>query len=252
MAEEVIISRQSWHFSFVDNRVKVLFPICTLNWRVNIYVFRQRKGENRRKEGTNIFIKIYSLWYCIHFLKTLTVCFHWNFSLIIIIIRGGKHFCYEIKKSIKSSQLTELFPNNHGNVEEYAKISGRFEGNTWNYKERSVIKHTWSRNGPKVHLPGFWEDWRRVTQKISKNIDWAESRILGALSKLDEFFLNPQVRTCSVAVPGTFRNNGSEKREPTEDHSLGDLSPEAVFSACQPINLNDSEQEETHHGSESF
>ena len=40
----------------------------------------------------------------------------------------------------------------------------------------------------------------RVTKKLSKKFSKTESRILGALSKLDEFLLNPQVRTCSVAV----------------------------------------------------
>ena len=47
----------------------------------------------------------------------------------------------------------------------------------------------------------------RVTKKLSKEFSKTESRILGALSKLDELLLNPQVRTCSVAVPGTSRNN---------------------------------------------
>ena len=81
----------------------------------------------------------------------------------------------------------------------------------------------------------------RVTKKFSKEFSRTESRILGALSKLDEFLLNPQVRTCSVAVPGTSRNNDSENRKPTGDHSLGDPCPEAVFSACHPSNLNESE-----------
>ena len=53
----------------------------------------------------------------------------------------------------------------------------------------------------------------RVTEKLSKELSRTESRILGALSKLDAFLLNPQVRTCSVAVPGTSRNNDSENRE---------------------------------------
>ena len=86
----------------------------------------------------------------------------------------------------------------------------------------------------------------RVTKKLSKEFSRTDSRILGALSKLDEFLLNPQVRTCSVAVPGTSRNNDSEKREPTGDRSLGDPCPEAVFSVCHSGNLN-SEQDETHH-----
>ena len=38
----------------------------------------------------------------------------------------------------------------------------------------------------------------RVTKKLSKEFNKTESRILGALSKPDEFLLNPQVRTCSV------------------------------------------------------
>ena len=52
----------------------------------------------------------------------------------------------------------------------------------------------------------------RVTKKLSKEFNKAESRILGALSKLDEFLLNPQVRTCSV-VQGASRNANSENRE---------------------------------------
>ena len=87
----------------------------------------------------------------------------------------------------------------------------------------------------------------RVTKKLSQEFSRTESRIFGALSKLDEFLLNLQVRTCSVAVPGTSRNNNSENWEPTGDRCLDDPCPELVFSACHTSNLNDSEQEETHH-----
>ena len=86
-----------------------------------------------------------------------------------------------------------------------------------------------------------------VTKKRSKDFSPTVSRILGALSELDEFLLNPQVRTGSVAVPGTSRNSGSENREPTGDRSLGDPCPEAVFSTYHSSDINDSEQEETHH-----
>ena len=54
----------------------------------------------------------------------------------------------------------------------------------------------------------------KVTEIFSKKISRTESRILGALFKLDEFLLNPQVGTCSVAVPGTCRNNDSENQKP--------------------------------------
>ena len=80
----------------------------------------------------------------------------------------------------------------------------------------------------------------RVIKKLSKEFRQTESRLLSALSKLDELLLKPQVRICSVV--GTSRNNDSENREPTGDRSLGDPYPEAVFSACPASNLNDSEQ----------
>ena len=87
----------------------------------------------------------------------------------------------------------------------------------------------------------------RVTKKLSKEFSRTESRILGALCKLDEFLLNPQVRTCSVAVPGTSRNSYSENREPTGDRSLNDPCPEVVFSSHYSGNPNGSELEESHH-----
>ena len=56
MGGMVFFSRQSWHFSFMDNMIKVVFSVCTLNWRVNNYVSHQGKGVNRRNEN---FINIY-------------------------------------------------------------------------------------------------------------------------------------------------------------------------------------------------
>ena len=61
----------------------------------------------------------------------------------------------------------------------------------------------------------------RVTKKLSKEFNKTESRISGALSKLDEFLLNPQVRICSV-VQGATRNANSENRETHGDLSLND------------------------------
>ena len=80
----------------------------------------------------------------------------------------------------------------------------------------------------------------RITKKFSKEFSRTEFRILGALSKHDEVFLNPQVRTCSV---GTSRNSISENREPTGDRSLDDPCPEARFSFRHSGNLNSSEVE---------
>ena len=71
----------------------------------------------------------------------------------------------------------------------------------------------------------------RVTKKLSKEFSRTESRILGALSKLDEFLLNPQVRTCSVVAPGTSRSNNLENQGTNEDRPSDDPVPEVEFSS---------------------
>ena len=74
----------------------------------------------------------------------------------------------------------------------------------------------------------------RVTKKLSKEFSRTESRILGALSKLDEFLLNPQVRTCSVAVPGTSSSSNLENQGTNEDRPSDDPGPEVEFSSPLP------------------
>ena len=67
----------------------------------------------------------------------------------------------------------------------------------------------------------------RVTKKLSQEFSRTESRILGALSKLDEFLLNQQIRTHSGTVPGTFRNTNVGNQGTNEEDSQSDLHPEA-------------------------
>ena len=81
----------------------------------------------------------------------------------------------------------------------------------------------------------------RVTKKLSKEFNKTESRILGALSKLDEFILNPQVRTCSVAAHGTSRNSNSENREIHGNRSSNDPYPEGGFFPHHSGQLKSSE-----------
>ena len=80
----------------------------------------------------------------------------------------------------------------------------------------------------------------RVTKKLSKDFNKTESRILGALSKLDEFLLNPQVRTCSV-IQGASRNANSEKREIHGDRFSNDPYPEGGYFLHHSGQLNSSE-----------
>ena len=67
----------------------------------------------------------------------------------------------------------------------------------------------------------------RVTKKLSQEFSRTESRILGDLSKLNEFLLNPQITTHSGTVPGTFRNTNVENQGTNEDGSQSDPHPEA-------------------------
>ena len=87
----------------------------------------------------------------------------------------------------------------------------------------------------------------RVTKRLSKEFSRTESRILGALSKLDEFLLNPQVQTCSVAVLGTSRNNNSKNRETTGDRSSDDPCPKARYFSHHSGHLNSPEAENYPH-----
>ena len=87
----------------------------------------------------------------------------------------------------------------------------------------------------------------RVTKKLSKEFSRTKSRILGALSNLEEFLLNPQVRTCSVAVPGASRNNNSENRETTGDRPSDDSYPEVRYSSHHSGHLNSPEAEDYPH-----
>ena len=91
----------------------------------------------------------------------------------------------------------------------------------------------------------------KVSEKLTQEFSRTESRNLGALSKLDNFLLNPQVRICSVAVPGTSRNNDTDNWKPTADRSLNDPYPEVEFSIRQASTSADSDRRETYHKTQS-
>ena len=78
----------------------------------------------------------------------------------------------------------------------------------------------------------------RVTKKLSQEFSRTDSRILGALSKLDEFLLNQQITTHSGTVPGIFRNTNVENQGTKEDDSQSDPHPEAgIFRGQTTQNL---------------
>ena len=69
----------------------------------------------------------------------------------------------------------------------------------------------------------------RVSKKLSQEFSRTESRILGALTKLDEFLSNQQIHTHFETVPGTFRNTNVENQGTNEDDSQSGPHPEAVI-----------------------
>ena len=105
---------------------------------------------------------------------------------------------------------------------------------------RETPESTRDRRTPNMLDPELTQDYisqvseeieGRVTKKLSKEFSRTESRILGALSKLDEFLLNPQVRTCSVVAPGTSRSNNLENQGTNEDRPSDDPGPEVEFAS---------------------
>ena len=87
----------------------------------------------------------------------------------------------------------------------------------------------------------------RITEKLLKEFSKTESRISGALSKLDELLLNQQFRTCSVAVAGKSRNNNSENRENTGDRSSDKPYPDVGYFSHHSCHLNSPETETNPH-----
>ena len=59
----------------------------------------------------------------------------------------------------------------------------------------------------------------RVTKKLSKEFSGMKSRILGALSQLDEFFLNPQILGHFGSAPETSRKAFGTNQGTNEDDS---------------------------------
>ena len=78
----------------------------------------------------------------------------------------------------------------------------------------------------------------RVSKKLSQEFSRTESRILVALTKLDEFLSNQQIHTHFETVPGTFRNTNVENQGTNEDDSQSDPHPEAgIFRGQTTQNL---------------
>ena len=73
----------------------------------------------------------------------------------------------------------------------------------------------------------------RVTKKLSQEFTRTESRILGALSLLDDFLVNPLIQSHSETAPKTSRNAFGTNQGTNEDNSQSDPHPEAGIFRSQ-------------------
>ena len=67
----------------------------------------------------------------------------------------------------------------------------------------------------------------RVTNKSSQEFSRTEKHILGKLSRLDDFLMNPLIQGHSGTAPKTSRYAYGTNQWTNEDDSQGDLHPEA-------------------------
>ena len=241
MDGRVFISGQIGIFFFINIMIKVLFPICTLIWRVNIYVSRQGKvsiGDMK------VLLFLYKLSHSSIVLKIKLFVF-WlkTFSLAITKDFDSRKY----KTQIQSSLLMDFSLNSMAtfiNRRKLAAVPGKSPEGSRNSRRQNMLYPELTQH----YISQVSEEIEgRVTKKLSKEFIQTESRILGALSKLDEFLLNPQVRTCSVAVPGTSSNNNSEIRETTGDRSSDYPCPEVRYSSHHSGHLNSPEAEDYPH-----
>ena len=174
-------------------------------------------------------------------LRLLLIAFPWKSLLTVDIIEPYPHTRIERrtvknnKIQIQSSSLTRFSPSRIlatlRNKRKLAAVSRETPNGSRGGRGRNVLDPELTQ----VYISQVSEEIEgRVTKKLSKEFNKTESRILGALSKLDEFLLNPQVRTCSVAAHGTSRNSNLENRETHEDRSSNGPYPEGgIFLSTQ-------------------
>ena len=65
----------------------------------------------------------------------------------------------------------------------------------------------------------------RVTKKLSQDFSRTENRILGALSRLDDFLMNPLVQGHCGTTPETSRKAFGTNQGTNEDDSQSDPHP---------------------------
>ena len=87
----------------------------------------------------------------------------------------------------------------------------------------------------------FEEIEGRVTKKLSQEFSRTENRILGALSRLDDFLMIPLIQGQSGTGPVRSRNAYGTNQGTNEDDSQSDPHPEASIFQSQTTRNSDAE-----------
>ena len=83
----------------------------------------------------------------------------------------------------------------------------------------------------------------RVTKRLSKEFSRTESRILGALARLDDFLMNPLLPSGSGTTPEPTRNASGINQGTNEDDSQNDPHPEAGLFHGQREQISGTERD---------
>ena len=84
----------------------------------------------------------------------------------------------------------------------------------------------------------------RVTKKLSQDSSRTESRVLAALTKLEEVLLKPHVRPQSETDSAISRSFETENQEPNEDRSQNGPRPEVGTSIYRSPEFMSSDPDE--------
>ena len=108
--------------------------------------------------------------------------------------------------------------------------------------EEKCEEHPWTNMAQNSNDPRWKEDYitqvseeieGTVTKKLSQEFNRTKSRILGALSRLDDFLMNPLFQGHSGTAPETSRNAYGTNQRTNEDDSQIDPHPEAGIFQSQ-------------------
>ena len=90
----------------------------------------------------------------------------------------------------------------------------------------------------------------RVTKKLSQEFSRTEDRILGALSRQEDFLMNPLIQGHSLTAPETSRNAYGTNQGTNKDDSQSDPHPEA--GNFQSYTTHNSGPEDGHDSGQEF